>query len=75
MLQPISRPSHTNPFELSFTSSAINFVNWWSMWKTHVFQKALGPMLQKIHAEYEVPEEEILPLIQCFPPDSAQFLF
>jgi hypothetical protein len=32
----------------SFTSSAIGFENWWSMWKTHVFRKALGPMLQQI---------------------------
>jgi hypothetical protein len=38
---------------------AINFENWWSMWKTHVFRKALGPMLQQIHDEYEVPEEEV----------------
>jgi hypothetical protein len=45
-----------------FTSSAIDFENWWSMWKTwpHVFQKALGPMLQQIHAESEVPKEEVL---------------
>jgi hypothetical protein len=31
------------------------------MWKTHVFQRALGLMLQQIRAEYEVPEEEVLP--------------
>jgi hypothetical protein len=31
------------------------------MWKTHVFQKALGPVLQQIDAEYEAPEEEVLP--------------
>jgi hypothetical protein len=48
------------PVDLAFTSSAIDFKNWWSMWKTHVFRKALGPMLQQIHAEYEVPEEEVL---------------
>jgi hypothetical protein len=46
--------------DLAFTSSTIDFENWWSMWKTHVFRKALGPMLQQIHAEYEVPEEEVL---------------
>jgi hypothetical protein len=51
------------PVDLSFTSLAINFENWWSMWKTHVFQKALGPMLQQIHAEYEAPDEEVLPSI------------
>jgi hypothetical protein len=33
------------PVDLSFTSLAIGFENWWSMWKTHVFRKALGPML------------------------------
>jgi hypothetical protein len=51
---------------LSFTSSAIGFENWWSMWKTHVFRKTLGPMLQQIDADYETPEEEILPLVQYF---------
>jgi hypothetical protein len=48
------------PIDLMFTSSAIDFENWRSMWKTHVFQKALGPMLEQIHAEYEIPEEEVL---------------
>jgi hypothetical protein len=41
------------PVDLSFTSSAIGFENWWSIWKTHVFRKALGLMLQQIDAEYE----------------------
>jgi hypothetical protein len=59
------------PFDLSFTSSAIDFENWWSMWKTHVFWKALGPMLQQIHAEYEAFEEEVFTSIQCFPPNFA----
>jgi hypothetical protein len=44
------------------------------MWKTHVFRKALGTILQQIHVEYEAPEEEVLPLIPCFLPDSAHFL-
>jgi hypothetical protein len=51
------------PVDLSFTSSAINFENWRSMWKTHIFRKALGPMLQQINAEYEAPEEEVLPSV------------
>jgi hypothetical protein len=51
------------PIDLSFTSSAIGFENWWSMWKTHVFWKTLGPMLQQINAEYEAPEEEVLPSV------------
>jgi hypothetical protein len=33
------------PIDQSFTSSATDFENWWSMWKTHVFRKALRPML------------------------------
>jgi hypothetical protein len=36
------------------------------MWKTHVFQKALGPMLQQINAEYEAPENEVLPSVWYF---------
>jgi hypothetical protein len=48
------------PVDLAFTSSAVGFEDWWLMWKTHVFRRALGLMLQRIHAEYEVPEEEVL---------------
>jgi hypothetical protein len=29
------------------------------MWKDHIFQKALGPMLQQIDAEYEASEVEV----------------
>jgi hypothetical protein len=29
------------------------------MWKDHIFQKALGPMLQQIDAEYEASEGEV----------------
>jgi hypothetical protein len=32
------------------------------MWKDHIFQKALGPMLQQINAEYEAFEGEVFPL-------------
>jgi hypothetical protein len=53
------------PVDLAFTSSPIDFESWWSMRKTHVFRRALGPMLQQIHAEYEVPEEEILLSAHC----------
>jgi hypothetical protein len=53
------------PVDLSCTSSAISFGNW-SMWKTYVFRKALGPMLQQIDAEYEAPKEEVLPSVQYF---------
>ena len=32
------------------------------MWKTHVFRRALGPLLQQIDSEYVIPEEEVLNL-------------
>jgi hypothetical protein len=54
------------PIDISFTFSAISFENWWSMWKTHVFRKALGPMLQQIYVECEVPEEEVSPSVYYF---------
>jgi hypothetical protein len=31
------------------------------MWKDHIFQKTLGPMLQQIDAEYEASEGEVFP--------------
>jgi hypothetical protein len=34
------------PVDLSFTFSINGFGTWWSMWKDHIFQKALGPMLR-----------------------------
>jgi hypothetical protein len=33
------------PADLSFTFSINGFRTWWSMWKDHIFQKALGPVL------------------------------
>jgi hypothetical protein len=48
------------PANLTFTSSAVDFDGWWSMWKTHIFRRALGPMLQQIHSEYEIPADEVL---------------
>jgi hypothetical protein len=50
------------PVDLSFTFSINVFGTWWSMWKDHIFQKALGPMLQQINAKYEVSEGEIFSL-------------
>jgi hypothetical protein len=49
------------PVDLSFTFSINGFETWWSMWKDHIFWKALGPMLQQIDAEYEASEGEIFP--------------
>jgi hypothetical protein len=31
------------------------------MWKDHIFQKALGPVLQQIDAEYKASEGEVFP--------------
>jgi hypothetical protein len=49
------------PVDLSFTFSINGFETWWSMWKDHIFRKALGPMLQQIDAEYEASEGEVFP--------------
>jgi hypothetical protein len=54
------------PVDLAFISSAIDFEDWWLMWKTHVFRRALGPMLQQIYAEYEIPKGEVLPFTYRF---------
>jgi hypothetical protein len=54
------------PTDLVFTSSTVDFEGWWSMWKTHVFRRALGPMLQQIHSEYEIPAGEVLLFAHCF---------
>jgi hypothetical protein len=54
------------PIDLAFISSAVGFKDWWLMWRTHVFRRALGLMLQQIHAEYEIPEEEVLPSAHHF---------
>jgi hypothetical protein len=50
------------PVDLSFTFSINGFRTWWSMWKDHIFRKALGPMLQQIDAEYEASEGEVFSL-------------
>jgi hypothetical protein len=51
------------PIDLSFTFSTNGFGTWWSMWKDHIFRKAIGPMLQQINAEYEASEGEVFPPI------------
>jgi hypothetical protein len=50
------------PVDQSFTFSISGFRTWWSMWKDHIFQKALGPMLQQIDPEYEASEGEVFSL-------------
>jgi hypothetical protein len=54
------------PADLVFTSSTVDFEGWWLMWKTHAFRRALGPMLQQIHSEYEIPAGEVLLFAHCF---------
>jgi hypothetical protein len=54
------------PVDLAFISSAVDIEGWWLMFKTHVFRRALGPMLLQIHAEYEIPEGEVLPFAYHF---------
>jgi hypothetical protein len=49
------------PVDLSLTFSINGFGTWWSMWKDHIFRKALGPMLQQIDVEYEASEGEVFP--------------
>jgi hypothetical protein len=47
------------PTNLIFASSTDGFENWWSMWKTHAFRRALGPLLVQLDAEYDIPEEQV----------------
>jgi hypothetical protein len=47
------------PASLVFTFLTVDFEGWWSMWKTHVFRRALGSMLQQIHSEYELPDGKV----------------
>jgi hypothetical protein len=51
----------TIPADLSFTFSINGFGTWWSMWKDHIFQKALGLVLQQIDPEYKASEGEVFP--------------
>ncbi|KAK1680927.1 hypothetical protein QYE76_041775 [Lolium multiflorum] len=46
------------PHNLSFTSSKDGFETWWTMWKTHAFRRALGPLLKQLDAEYDIPAEQ-----------------
>jgi hypothetical protein len=48
------------PHNLSFTSSTDGFEIWWSMWKTHAFRRALGPLLHQLDAEAETSAEQVL---------------
>ena len=50
------------PNNLTFTSSTDGFETWLSMWKTHAFRRALGPLLKQLDAEYDIPAEQV-PLV------------
>jgi hypothetical protein len=50
------------PIDVSFTFSINDFGTLWSMWKDHIFRKALRPLLQQIDAEYEASEGEVFSL-------------
>jgi hypothetical protein len=49
------------PVDLLFIFSTNGFGTWWSMWKDHIYRKALGPTLQQIDIEYEASEGEVFP--------------
>ncbi|KAK1698359.1 hypothetical protein QYE76_015056 [Lolium multiflorum] len=46
------------PHNLRFTFTTDGFETWWSMWKTHAFRRALGPLLRQLDAEYDVPADQ-----------------
>ncbi|KAK1601587.1 hypothetical protein QYE76_017260 [Lolium multiflorum] len=46
------------PHDLRFSFTTDGFETWWSMWKTHVFRKALGPLLRELDAEYDIPADQ-----------------
>ncbi|KAK1645897.1 hypothetical protein QYE76_063702 [Lolium multiflorum] len=46
------------PHNLRFTTTTDGFETWWSMWKTHAFRRALGPLLKQLDAEYDIPAEQ-----------------
>ncbi|KAK1605215.1 hypothetical protein QYE76_028888 [Lolium multiflorum] len=46
------------PHNLRFTTTTDGFDTWWSMWKTHAFRRALGPLLRQLDAEYSIPAHQ-----------------
>ncbi|KAK1613099.1 hypothetical protein QYE76_036772 [Lolium multiflorum] len=46
------------PHNLCFTTTTDGFDTWWSMWKTHAFRRALGPLLRQLDAEYDIPAHQ-----------------
>jgi hypothetical protein len=47
------------PHNLCFTTTTDGFETWWSMWKTHAFRRALGPLLKQLDADYDVPAHQV----------------
>ncbi|KAK1650318.1 hypothetical protein QYE76_068123 [Lolium multiflorum] len=46
------------PHDLRFSFTTDGFETWWSMWKTHAFRRALGPLLRQLDAEYDIPADQ-----------------
>ncbi|KAK1632885.1 hypothetical protein QYE76_007200 [Lolium multiflorum] len=47
------------PHNLRFSSTTDGFETWWSMWKTHVFRRALGPQLKQLDAAHDISADQI----------------
>ncbi|KAK1647119.1 hypothetical protein QYE76_064924 [Lolium multiflorum] len=47
------------PFQSLTTSFTTDgFETWWSMWKTHVFRRALGPLLKQLDAAHDISADQ-----------------
>ncbi|KAK1651693.1 hypothetical protein QYE76_069498 [Lolium multiflorum] len=62
------------PHNLCFTITTDGFETWWSMWKTHAYRRALGPLLRQLDAEYDVPAHQGCDLssLLTFDPESIE---
>ncbi|KAK1645770.1 hypothetical protein QYE76_063575 [Lolium multiflorum] len=47
------------PHNLRFSFTTDGFETWWSMWKTHVFRRALGPLLKQLDAAHDISADQI----------------
>ncbi|KAK1683778.1 hypothetical protein QYE76_044626 [Lolium multiflorum] len=46
------------PHNLRFSFTTDGFETWWSMWKTHVFRRALGPLLKQLDAAHDISADQ-----------------
>ncbi|KAK1610118.1 hypothetical protein QYE76_033791 [Lolium multiflorum] len=63
------------PHNLRFTTTTDGFETWWSMWKTHAFRRALGPLLKQLDAEYDIPAEQQQDGPESMQTDGSPFKF